>query len=193
MRSQYFLAAATLALALGACSSKPADAPMATATTPDVMASTDAAPAMTATPTAAMSPADFVKTAAASDTFEIESSKLAEKMSKSGAVKDFARMMITAHTKSTADLKAAAAKLTPAVVVTPELNPEQTADMDALKAAGADFDKVYAQKQVAGHQKTLSAMQDYAANGTAAPLKAFAQHTAPIVSGHLDKAKQLPM
>jgi putative membrane protein len=193
MRLHYSLTAATVALALGACSSKPAEAPMDTATTPTVMESTEAAPAMTATPTTAMSAEDFVKTAAASDRFEIESSKLAETMSKSGAVKDFARMMITAHTKSTADLKAAAAKLSPAIAVMPELNPEQTADLDALKAAGADFDKVYAQKQVAGHQKTLSAMQDYAANGTATPLKMFAQHTAPIVSGHLDKAKQLPM
>src|SRR6476646_5613525 len=49
------------------------------------------------TPTTAQG---FVNAAAASDKFEIESSKLAAANAQSSAVKSFARQMISAHTQS---------------------------------------------------------------------------------------------
>ena len=51
----------------------------------------------------------FANMAAASDRFEIESSKLAETAGQSAAVKSFAAKMITAHEGSTAKLKTIAA------------------------------------------------------------------------------------
>src|SRR6476619_5710209 len=48
----------------------------------------------------------FVNAAAASDKFEIETSKLAAANASSAAVKKFATQMIAAHTASTAKLKA---------------------------------------------------------------------------------------
>jgi len=134
----------------------------------------------------------FVDNAAASDQFEIESSKLAQTMAKDAAVKDFAAMMVKDHTKSSTELKAAAAKATPAVTVAPKLTSQQQSDLDALKSAGANFDKLYAQKQVAAHTQALALLQGYAATGDAAPLKDFASKTAPVVSKHLDHAKKLP-
>jgi putative membrane protein len=133
----------------------------------------------------------FADAAAASDTFELESSRLAQKMGKSAAVKDFAAMMIKDHAKSTADLKAAASKASPAVTPAPKMTAEQQSDLDALKAATGNFDQVYAQKQVAAHEKALAMLQGYASGGDAASLKDFASKTAPVVSGHLDKARSL--
>jgi len=49
--------------------------------------------------------ADFVSEAAASDIFEIESSKLAVERSKDAATKTFARQMIADHTKTSEELK----------------------------------------------------------------------------------------
>ena len=134
----------------------------------------------------------FVDAAAASDSFEIESSKLAQTMGKASGVKAFAAMMVKDHTKSTADLKAAAAKANPAAPVAPKLTAEQQADLGALKGAGDNFDKLYAEKQVAGHEKALAMLKAYADNGSDPALKGFAAKAVPVVSGHLDQAKQLP-
>ncbi|ESX21240.1 DUF4142 domain-containing protein [Mesorhizobium sp. M1148] len=50
--------------------------------------------------TATTSPQEFVKAAASSDMFEIQSSELALRKSKTSRVKEFARMMIKDHTTS---------------------------------------------------------------------------------------------
>ena len=135
----------------------------------------------------------FVDAAAASDMFEVESSKLAETMGKASGVKAFAAMMVRDHTQSTADLKAAAAKANPAPAVAPKLTPEQQVDLAALKGAGDNFDRLYAEKQVGGHEKALAMLKAYADKGSDPALEAFATKAVPIVSGHLDRAKQLPM
>ena len=180
------------ALALSACdkSEAPSEDGDSVGTSMPAEATATGATAADAMPATAQA---FVDAAGASDMFEIESSKLARTMGKDPGVKSFAEMMVTDHTHSTADLKAAAAKASPAPTVAPKLTPEQQADLDALKGAGDNFDKLYAEKQVAGHEKALAMLKAYAASGDAAPLKDFASKSVPIVSGHLDKAKQLPM
>lgn len=142
------------------------------------MAPTDAAMPMTGQ--------QFADTAAASDMFELESSKLAQEKATAAPVKEFAAMMIKDHTTSTANLKAAAAKADPAITPKPAMNAEQTANLEALRAAsGAEFDTLYKQQQVMAHQKALAALQGYANGGDVPSLKTFASETAPIVEGHL--------
>ena len=196
MRAILPLSAAALALSLAACNSNSNDTATPAATEE---ASADAMPADAGASDAVMAdsgmastPQGFADTMAASDMFEIESSKLAQSMGKSAAVKSFAAMMVKDHTKSSADLKAAAGKASPAVTVKPEMTAGQRAELDALKNAGDNFDTLYAQKQVAGHEKALAALQGYAANGADAALKDFASKTAPVVEGHLGQAKKLP-
>ena len=75
----------------------------------------------------------FANAAAASDRFEIESSKLAAGSAQSASVKSFAAKMITAHTASTAKLKAAAAALSPAVTPDDTLSSDQQQKLDNLK------------------------------------------------------------
>jgi putative membrane protein len=176
-------------------------------TTPDDATASDAAGADTAATMPIDSPTDgamagdastpttaqaFADAAAASDTFELESSRLAQKMGKSAAVKDFAAMMIKDHTKSTADLKTAASKASPAVTPAPKMTAEQQSNLDALKSATGNFDQLYGQQQVAAHEKALAMLQGYASGGDTASLKDFASKTAPVVSGHLEHARSLP-
>ena len=134
----------------------------------------------------------FANTAAASDAFEIATSKLALDNSNSAAVKKYANQMIAAHTTSTDKLKATTAGLTPAITPDPALNAEQQATVDALKAKkGADFDTAYIAAQQSGHQQTLDALKAYGATGDVPALKTFASGLAPTVAAHLNMAKGL--
>ncbi len=134
----------------------------------------------------------FANTAASSDAFEIETSKLAEAQSESAAIKKFAKQMIAAHTDSTAKLKTAAASATPVITPDPSLTAEQQAKLTALQAkSGAAFDAAYATEQVAGHQATLDALKAYSGNGDVPQLKEFATKLVPVVTGHLNMANSL--
>lgn len=134
----------------------------------------------------------FANAAAASDRFEIESSKMAATQASSAKVKSFAKTMISAHTASTAKLKGVASGLSPAITPDDTLNPDQQAALDSLKGQnGAAFDSAYASAQVDGHQKTLDALKNYAASGDNAQLKTFATGMIPTVTAHLNMAKGL--
>jgi putative membrane protein len=134
----------------------------------------------------------FANAAAASDRFEIESSKLAAASAKSAAVKSFADKMISAHTASTAKLKSAVAGMSPAITPDDTLSADQQQKLDSLKSAkGADFDTAYASAQVDAHQATLDALKGYAASGDNATLKTFANGLMPTVTAHLNMAKSL--
>ena len=182
------VAGAALALILSGCE-KPADVSANNAvenldTGANVADNTATITALPAT--------QFANTIAASDMFEIESGKLAADKGTSQAVKDFAAMLQTDHKKSTADLKAAGAKADPAITPTPALTAEQQGNLDKLKAAsGAEFDRLFAEQQVAAHQKGLEVLQAYSAGGDVAPLREFATKAATVVQSHLDKAQGL--
>ncbi|MBD8547178.1 DUF4142 domain-containing protein [Sphingomonas sp. CFBP 8760] len=134
----------------------------------------------------------FANVAAASDAFEIETSRLALTNGASAAVKSYANKMIEAHTTSTAKLKTAAAGVTPAITPNPALNAEQQQKLDQLKTLnGAAFDQAYKTEQAAGHQQTLDALKAYAATGDAPQLKTFASEMIPIVTAHLNMAKTM--
>lgn len=184
-----FTLAASAALALAACGSSE-DTPVPEATEPTgALAEADAA----ATASEAPLPTDaqgFVAAASASDLYEVQAGKLAQANGTSQAVKDFGKMMEDDHTKSSADLKAAAAKAS--VTVNPQLTEKQLADLEALRNAGADFDSVYKTQQLAAHQQALSLLQGYASSGDQDALKDFAGKTAPVVQKHLEHVQTLP-
>ncbi len=134
----------------------------------------------------------FANTAAASDAFEIATSKLALDNSSSVAVKKYANQMIAAHTASTDKLKATTATLTPAITPDPTLNAEQQKILDGLKGKkGADFDAAYIAGQQTGHQETLDMLTAYQSTGDVPALKTFAKGLVPTVTAHLNMAKSL--
>lgn len=139
---------------------------------------------MTAAP--AVTGQEFADTVAASDAYEIAAGKLAQEKATDPALKQFGAMMVKDHTASTAKLKAAAAKASPAVTPSPALTAEQEAMLKTLRdAKGADFDNAYRTQQIAGHQKALTALQTYQSSGDVASLKQFASDASAVVQSHL--------
>lgn len=134
----------------------------------------------------------FTAKAAASDQFEIQASKLALQRSSNPEVKRFARMMIDAHTKTTAQLKQAAddaGVAIPTPVVLPSDMQGKLNDLE--KVSLADFDKTYLDDVVDAHQSALNVMQRYAQDGDQAQIKSLAAEVAPKVQQHLTMAKSI--
>lgn len=131
-----------------------------------------------------MSAATYVMKAGASDLFERESAKI-EMVTTNADLKSFANQMIADHTTSTNDVKAAAMQAG-MKVAPPHLDAMQTRDLAKLRAAkGAARDKLYVMQQKAAHQQALMVQQNYADNGTVAPLKAAAAKIVPVVQSHI--------
>lgn len=185
MKYAAITAVSAAALALASCGKKEE------AVAPEI-AATDAAGGM-GTPAASMTAGQsFANTAAASDTFEIETSKIAAEKAASAKVKTFAQGMIKAHTESTAKLKSAAAAATPPITPVPQLTAMQQQTLTELQGkSGADFDTAYAKAQVDAHQMTLDALKAYSASGDVPSLKSFATELVPVVTAHLNMAKGL--
>lgn len=143
--------------------------------------------AFAATPAAAqvMAPAEYVKTAGASDLYERQSSQIVLETTTNPAVRSFANMMITHHQKSTEDVKAAATRAK-VPVAPPMLMPTQAELIAQLQAeTGPARDATYIAQQRASHGQALAVQQAYAASGTAAPLKAAAAKIVPVVKSHI--------
>jgi putative membrane protein len=133
---------------------------------------------------------NFVEKIALSDMYEIEASKIALERSKVQPVKDYAQMMIDAHTATSAELKPLAASS----MVTPPsaLDNDHMAKLDDLrKATVEDFDDKYIDQQTDAHENALNTLKDFANNGKDAGLQAFAAKTAPAVDAHLQQVKAL--
>jgi putative membrane protein len=129
----------------------------------------------------------FANAVAASDMFEIQSSKMALETSKTPAVKSFAQMMVDEHTKSSSELKTLASGMKPALPLTPALMPDQQSMLDGLKGrTGADFDRAYLAAQRTGHSKTLATMNAYVAAAKPGALKDFASKGTGMVQKHLN-------
>jgi putative membrane protein len=132
---------------------------------------------------------DFVTEAAASDMFEIESSKLAATRTQ-GEVRTFANQMVTDHTKTTNELKPLAqqAHVTPPA----KMSSAQQSMLDKLRAQnGKDFTNLYVDDQVTAHKAAVSLFQRYGDGGDNAQLKAWASQTLPALQHHLDMAQGL--
>ena len=135
--------------------------------------------------------ADFVKEAAISDMFEIQSSQLAQSKG-NDQTKAFAAQMITDHQKTTDELKglveAGKVKATPPT----QMDRAHQKMLDRLqKLSGADFDKQYDSDQVTGHKQAVSLFERYSKGGKNADLKDWATKTLPAIQHHLEMARGL--
>ncbi|WP_294392081.1 DUF4142 domain-containing protein [uncultured Sphingomonas sp.] len=142
---------------------------------------------------AAPAPPVYVSKAGASDMYEKKSSQLVLATTKNADIRRFADQMVKDHTTSTAEVKAAAQKsgLTPK---SPKLDAKQTRMVsDLTRAKGTERDRLYIEQQRAAHQEALALHKDYAATGTAAPLKAAAAKIAPVVQHHIDELSRMSM
>ena len=139
----------------------------------------------------AVSPTTFVTKAGAGDLYEKTSSQLVLATSKNAKLRQFAQMMVRDHTKSTADVKAAAAKAG-VTVPAPKLDAMGARDVAALRAAkGTARDSLYVTQQKAAHAKALTLQQGYAAKGTVPGLKTVAAGIVPVVQTHITELQTM--
>lgn len=158
-----------------------------------LMMSAAIAAAVIAVPAAAqvMTPTEYVMTAGASDLYEITSSQVLLETTQDPKLRAFAQMMITDHTKSTADVKAAAAR-SRVKAVPPKLTPLQQELVTALRAEqGTARDAAYVAQQKASHGQALNVQKAYAMEGTAPALKAVATTIVPVVKHHIMELKTM--
>ena len=149
-------------------------------------------PAMTTSPAPmpsamAVKPDDFVKAAAHSGHFEIESSRLALEKSSSEEVRDFAARMIDQHVAMNRKLKEVASMDVPG-----EPGPAQRLMIAKLsKKSGDAFDEGYFKGQITGHEMTVSFFEAMAEMGSDPALQEYARMGLPKIKEHLEEAKQI--
>jgi putative membrane protein len=142
----------------------------------------------------AMTVAGFARTAAMSDLYEMEASRLAEQKSQNAQVKQFAQHMLRDHGKTTNELKGMVPQIegVSASQLPTSLDQQHQALMQQLQAAqGAEFDRTFARQQVQAHQTAVDLFRNYAQSGDHAQLKQWASRTLPSLEEHLREAQQL--
>jgi putative membrane protein len=174
----------TLAILLGgavvvaACSTNPPPPPPA--------------PAAVVDPNNPLFAPGFLAQAGSANQFEIVSSQLALQASQNGAVRNYANLLISDHTRLGAQVTAAAqsAGLT---MPPPILLPAQQAALDQLRAAGTgpNFDMAYRQAQIDAHTQAIQLMQNYSASGDVPALRSAAAGAIPMMQMHLQQAQML--
>lgn len=145
-----------------------------------------------ADPMSPLSAPGYMAMAASSDMFEIESSRLALQRSRHPAVRQFAQMMITDHTRTSSEMMAAARELGLSPPP-PGMMPHHMEMLDRLRgAAPGEFDAAYKREQLMAHEEALNLHRNYADQGDAPPFRAVASRAVPVVQAHWDHARTLP-
>lgn len=128
-------------------------------------------------------PQVFVNTAGPANEFEIESSQLALKQTKTPAILTFARRMIADH--GAAAKKMATAAKAQGVSVPAGLDPPGKENMQQLSPLkGKAFDSAYVSMQVMAHDQAVALFKGYSTNGKPGALKSFAAATLPTLQSH---------
>lgn len=134
---------------------------------------------------------DFVRQVAISDMFEVQSSMLA-KQKGDAETKSFAEHMISAHGKTTSQLKTLITEKGVKVDLPHALDNAHQGKLDGLKELSAgDFDKTYKDDQVKAHKNAIDLFERYVKGGENDALKSWASATLPDLRSHLDMAEKL--
>ncbi|MEJ0061385.1 MAG: DUF4142 domain-containing protein [Terricaulis sp.] len=135
--------------------------------------------------------ADFAQAVANSDAFEIQSAEIAAHRGVRADVKEFARMMRTDHTATTAELTGLAPTIN-LTAPTPVLDADHNAKLEALRnASGEAFDDLYLDQQVEAHENAVSTFESYLTGAPQDPLRQWAETTLPKLRTHLERVRTL--
>jgi putative membrane protein len=139
----------------------------------------------------AMSDQKFVDLAAQTDMVEANLGQLAQSAASSQAVKDYAQMLVTDHTKDFNQIYDVAhqASLNRPDAIDTAHDKEMIAPFQKLK--GAAFDHRYIHEMVAGHTQAIAVYKKEATDAENQALKSYAEETLPVLQKHLDDAKAL--
>jgi len=128
--------------------------------------------------------AKFATGAANAGLAEVAIGQLASEKATNAKVKDFAKMMVTDHTKANDELMALAKTKNISLPTEPDADHQKKKTELAAKS-GADFDKAYVDAMVDGHKKVASMFEDASKNCKDPDLKAWAAKTLPTIQHHL--------
>jgi len=198
--SRFTIASAIAACTvLGACQKKGDVAVSDTTAAPATgnRMDTTASGGAVATPKNDWTDAQILSFAATANSGEIQEGQLAEKRATNPAVKKFAKLMVSDHTKMLADTRALEKKL----AITPDSSKDDVKDLakkaqDDIKdlngkKIGKDWDEDYIEKQVDAHQKVLDKLNDATQSVKSADLKNALNESIAKVQGHLTQAKAI--
>ncbi len=122
--------------------------------------------------------AKFATTAANGGLAEVALGKLALTKTTNQAIKDFANMMVTDHSKVNDQLAAIAKAKNITLPAEPDSAHLKKAD-ELSKLSEADFDKQYVSAMIDGHKKTLDLMNNEAKKRSRQHIKSFRRRNSP--------------
>lgn len=121
---------------------------------------------------------------------EILLSKLALQKSEDEEVRQFARRMIDDHTRANRQIEQLARDEDR--TLPREISPHQLRDyVNLSQLSGQEFDRAYMERNVDVHEKDVAHFQQHAEQEESAEVRSFAAATLPILSAHLESARQI--
>ena len=134
----------------------------------------------------------FISMAGAIDAFEIRSGEIALEKARRPEVRAFAQRMVTDHRRSTERLKEKIGESGREFLEPPAMLPLHWDELRDLEdASDRRFDSEYVEQRIESHEIAVELHRNFAANGSDAQLKAFAEEALPAETAHLDEARQL--
>ncbi len=138
-----------------------------------------------------LAPQTYRTMAMISDSFEIESSRLALERSRNPRIRAFANMMVRDHTMTSQALMGGV-QVAGMGMMAPALDARHATMLNQLAStSGRQFDALYAQMQVMAHQEALALHGGYAQAGSDPALRNFAASVTPHIQQHLAQARRL--
>jgi putative membrane protein len=134
--------------------------------------------------------AEFAVEAANGGMAEVALSKIAQDKATDPKVKEFAKQMITDHTKANDELKTLASSKNITLPTAPN-EEKQKAAAELGSKSGSDFDKAYISQMKKDHDQTVKLFEDAQKEVKDAELKAFIDKTLPIIKAHAEHVKSL--
>lgn len=132
----------------------------------------------------------YVSNAAIGDMYEVEAGRMAQERGVSAETKALGEMLVSDHTAA-AEQMAGLARAAGETIPT-EMDERRKGLLDNLRAAqGAEFDRVFAEQQVAAHQEALTLHEGFADNTDHPELAAFAREKVPKLQAHMERARAL--
>ena len=133
---------------------------------------------------------EFMTKAASGGMLEVEMGKQVAARAVTSQAKEFARKMVTDHTKSNAKLKVLAAKKN--ITLPATLGDEHSKVMkDVMEKKGVKMDQEYMKEMLKDHQEDVKEFTDASIKATDPAIKAFAAKNVPVLQMHLDMVTKM--
>lgn len=131
--------------------------------------------------------AAVVQQLAIGGTTEVAAGKIATTRAQNPKVKEFGQTMVTDHSKANEKLLSLAKTKN----INVQAKPDSAKLADLEKLSGNAFDKKYIDSHVESHQKTSQLLRTEIDTGKDADVRKLASEMLPVVTHHLEMAKQI--